>query len=211
MGMFDTVVVKVALPVPEELRAKGFGEGTEDYQTKDLDNSLGLYEISAEGRLMHLDQERAWVADDKAFLGGYFEVQSEEWKDTHYHGNLFLYTSFCEDPAHHWDYGKGAEQMSWDDILKIDTHDWWVEFVAIFSHGHLQEIKLHKAEKTPIRMRLGGNKQWAENMEKEERKFPACLSRHLRRIPGWRGFVRSLSKIEQKTHDKVSRFLLKIS
>lgn len=211
MGMFDTVNVKVDLPVPDGLNREGFNWKDSDFQTKDLDNSLALYEITTSGRLMRLDQDNVWVPDDDAFLGGHFDVKSEEWRDAHYHGNLLFYTSYCEKPEYRWEYEKGADQMSWSDILELDGYDWWVEFEAVFDSGQLREIKLSKAEKTPIRIRLGSSKEWAVKRETEAHKFPLKLVQQLKKIPGWKTVTRGSSRIEQKIHEKVSRFLLKIS
>lgn len=211
MGMFDTLRVKVPLPIPDDLKREGFDWNSEDYQTKDLENCLGLYEISPEGRLMYLDQQRAWVPDDEDFLGGHFKVETENWKDTHFHGNLTFYTSYCEKPEFRWDYGKGSSQMSWNDILELEGFDWWIEFEAVFDSGKLREIKVKKTEKTPIRVRLGSSKEWDERRERESRQFPACLALKLKRIPGWNKFVRGSCRLEQKIHEKVSRFLMKLS
>lgn len=211
MGMFDTVVVKVAIPVPEELKDKGIDFSKEDYQTKDLDNSLGLYEISLEGRLMHLDQNRVWVPTDDDFLGGAFEVESEDWKDTQYHGNLLFYSSYCDSPEYNWEYGKDSDQMTWNEILEIEGYDWWVEYLAVFDKGQLRDISLHSSEKTPIRVRLGNNKEWAEKRERENLLLGARASRILKKIPGWRGFIRGCSRLESKVHEKLSRLLMKLS
>jgi len=211
MGMFDTVKVKVALPVPAEFTRTDFNWNEQDYQTKDLDNCLGLYEISPEGRLLYLDQNRVWAPDDDSLIGGYYKVESENWKDTNFHGNIVFYTSYCDKPGYRWDFGKGGEQMSWTEILEVEGYDWWVEFLAVFDSGQLREIKLHKTEKTPIRVRLGNNKEWDDKRKQEGSRLTRRLGAKLKKIPGWKTAMRTGYRVEQKVHEKVSRFLMNLS
>jgi len=71
MGMFDTIYCR--RPLPDGLKA-------EDFQTKNLHNTLSVYEIGADGRLREL------VIDNNANLS------SEDTRDTGFHGVLRFYT-----------------------------------------------------------------------------------------------------------------------
>jgi hypothetical protein len=211
MGMFDNIRVKKQLPLDEDLGKLDTDWGKELFQTKDLDNALDLYEISEEGRLRHLRQSREWKADPTAPLGGFYEVVSEVWEEVPFHGVVRFYTSHCDSPELDYDFINHHEQMSWEDIMETEGYDWWIEFEAVFNHGHVGEIKLSKTEKSLIRKRLAGNKEWAQRHQLEEsRLFNRCV-RKLRKIPGYRGLTRNLSRLEQKFHEKISSCLRKIS
>ncbi len=71
MGMFDTIYCRQ--PLPDGLTA-------EDFQTKNLHNTLSVYEIGADGRLREL------AVDSNG------NVVSEDNRDTGYHGVLRFHT-----------------------------------------------------------------------------------------------------------------------
>ena len=57
MGMFDEIVCKYHLPLPED--TKGFRPY--GFQTKDLDNALDCYEIREDGTLWLRECEREYT------------------------------------------------------------------------------------------------------------------------------------------------------
>ena len=152
--MFDQLTVKKKLPLTKELKALDIVWDEEVFQTKDLDNCMDNYEITKSGKLKHLWQQREWKDDDSAFLKGYFDVAKEEWRDVDFHGTINFYTSHCTNDTKHWDYFDDEEQLTFDDIELIPGDDWWLEFEAYFTKGKLDEIKLIKAEKTPVKERI---------------------------------------------------------
>ena len=94
MGMFDHITCNYPLPEPEsELR--------DDFQTKDLYNSLDTYTITESGRLIRYcfeweevpEDERPYPKDHKlSFIGSVREKQgSGKDVDTNYHGWLNFY------------------------------------------------------------------------------------------------------------------------
>ena len=68
MGLYDTIKCKYSLPMPDD--PKGYS-GSEYFQTKDLDCSLGYYEIREDGVLWAEHRETEYVAGNanaKSFL-----------------------------------------------------------------------------------------------------------------------------------------------
>mgnify|MGYP006921420894 CR=1 FL=1 len=80
MGMFDWVECEYPLP-------DGGPKSDDGYQTKDFDNYLWHYQITAEGRLFRRDQ---WSMKEQEELGS---EPPEKWTDQNYHGVFWFYTS----------------------------------------------------------------------------------------------------------------------
>lgn len=211
MGMFDNLKVLKPLPLGEGLSSLIVDWKEEVFQTKDLDNCLDLYEISEEGKLRYLRQEREWEKDESSFLGGHLAVKSERWEDIPFHGVLRFYTTHCDNLDYHNESFFATEKMSWDEIVKVEGYDWWIEFVAVFDNGQLREIKLEKAEKTPIRVRLANAKEWHLKLKAKEEKVFNKVIKKLRGYPFYREFTRGLSRFEQKAHEVVSKGIRQIS
>lgn len=210
MGMFDTIFVKKALPLTKELKALNVKWEEEDFQTKDLENLLDTYEITKSGKLKHLWQKREWKDDDSAFLKGYYDVVEEEWRDVDYHGTITFYTSHCTNNKRHWEMFGDEDQLSFDDIELIDGDDWWVEFEAIFTKGKLEDIRLIKASKTPVRERIYNNKVWAMKRAEENKKLGRRIVNFLRKFKAYRGLVRYILRFENWLHSKVTKLLYKL-
>ena len=208
--MFDTIYVKKKLPLTKELKALNVEWDELDFQTKDLENLLDSYEITKAGKLKHFWQKRKWKDDDDAFLKGYFEVVEEEWRDVKHHGTITFYTSICDSKEHHWDLHKDEEQLSYDDIELIEGNDWWVEFEATFTKGKLDEIRLIKANKTPVKERVLNTKNWAMKRAEEEKKISRRVVKFLRKSSLYRGLIHNTIKFENFLHSKVNRILYKL-
>jgi hypothetical protein len=133
MGMFDNIICKAPLPLPEdigELKDLKIIWDEEIFQTKDLDNALGSYTIHKDGTLTFEEYDREWVKypekeQKKHFMDGYFKVKRQWTTKKAYHGEIFFYTNYlCE------------------------TKDYWIEFKATFTDAKLSNIELHKFEET---------------------------------------------------------------
>jgi len=58
MGMYDTLICKYPLPMPED--PKGYA-GSKDFQSKDLDCALSYYEIREDGSIWEEERETEYV------------------------------------------------------------------------------------------------------------------------------------------------------
>lgn len=128
MGMFDTVKVAPGL-LPIECPCK-------DFQTKDMENMLDLYEIRADGTLWRepLFIDPRWSEDNGM---SYEEILADieanplpkvdRWEQlTDYHGRFLFYD---------WVDTKWGERGN---ILESDEYI----FEATFTHGKLEDIRL---------------------------------------------------------------------
>ena len=210
MGMFDNLFVKKKLPLTKELKALNVNWEEVDFQTKDLDNALDTYEITKSGKLRHLWQERAWKDDDDTFLKGYFEVVKEEWRDVDFHGTINFYTSHCTNDTKHWDYFDDEDQLSFDDIELIPGDDWWFEFEAIYTKGKLDDIKLIRADKTPVRERIYNNKVWAQKRAQENKKLGRRIINFLRKFRWYRASIRYILRFTNWLHSKLTKALYRL-
>lgn len=113
--------------MPED--PKGYS-GSKDFQTKDLDCSLSIYEIDSNGQLLINKTEGHFVEGDKNsnhILGkiGHYEV-TKRW-------NEFV----CET----------SEICMYDYIHSDKTeYDYFIEYKVIFIYGLIDEVKLVKFE-----------------------------------------------------------------
>lgn len=208
--MFDTIFVKKKLPLTKELKALNVKWEEEGFQTKDLDNLLDTYEITKSGKLRHLWQRREWKDDDSAFLKGYYDVVEEEWRELNHHGTITFYTSHCTNIAKHWDVLGDEDQLSFDDIELIVGDDWWIEFEATFTKGRLEDIRLIKAEKTPVKERIYNNKVWAVKRAEENKKLGRRIVNFLRQSKVYRELVRYILRFENWLHSKITKTLYKL-
>lgn len=210
MGMFDTIFVKKKLPLTKELKALNVNWEEVDFQTKDLENLLDTYEITKAGKLRHLWQRREWKDDDDAFLKGYFEVVEEEWREVPFHGTINFYATHCTNDTKHWDYFDDADQLTFDDIELIHGDDWWIEFEAIFTKGKLQEIRLIKADKTPVKERIFNNKVWAMKRAEEAKKLSRRIVSLLRKFSWYRVSIRYTIRFVNWLHSKLTSALYRM-
>jgi hypothetical protein len=133
MGMFDSIICKAPLPLPEdigELKDLKIIWDEEVFQTKDLENLLDSYTIHKDGTLTFEEHDKEWVEYSseerkKHFTGGYLKVKRQWTTKKTYHGEILFYTDyFCK------------------------TKDYWIEFKATFTDSKLSNIELHKFEET---------------------------------------------------------------
>lgn len=86
MGLFDNLHCDYPLPDPEFQN--------EDFQTKDLEQTLSRYRITRDGRLWYLRREVDPLAPH-VFL----PTATDESEDMNYHGDLCFYTGMGEEEA----------------------------------------------------------------------------------------------------------------
>lgn len=147
MGMYDSVEVLYKLPMPENPLGYVASEG---FQTKDLDNTLSLYQINEKGEL-HLQKAKTkWVEGNpksKSVMGklGHVEVIESWWERCWHHGEVCIYD---------FKYGKG-------------DYDYWIEYKITYSKGELTDVELLKFEATP-------NEERKKSDEEFHKRLQAC-------------------------------------
>lgn len=185
--MFDSIIVKQNLPIPEEIKDLKDWKNYQ-FQTKDLDNCLLDYWISEDGELFEHIVEREYVPytkEEKKKLKKWIlwkdviEKGSRDEKINH-HGTLTFYTY---------------------DEIDEDTN-FWVEFKAYFVYGKLDKIefvefKLDKDRKI-------NNKKWEEE-HKKRAKHPWNVFKHYASYLGWRWFWRKVSNLLYRLSNAISR------
>ena len=153
MGMFDDIVCKYPLPLPED--TKGFQP--RGFQTKDLENALDLYEIREDGTLWLYECDREYTGGDPngvTFSEKFGEVKeiNKRWTHVKLNKTINMYT---------YQHGEGE-------------YDYWVEFAVEFVDGIINKITLLKFE-------ANGNKERKENLRlhieeiKKRNKFEATV------------------------------------
>ena len=208
--MFDSLTVKKKLPLTKELKALNVKWDEEVFQTKDLDNYMDNYEITKSGKLKHLWQKREWKEDDSSFLKGYLGVVEEEWREVDFHGTINFYTGYCTNITKHQDLFDDEDQLTFEDIELIPGDDWWFEFEAYFTKGKLDEIKLIKAEKTPVKERIHNSKVWAEKRAKENKKLSRRVINFMRKFSWYRVSVRYTLRFINWLHSKLTYALYRM-
>ena len=210
MGMFDNLTVKKKLPLTKELKALDVKWDEEVFQTKDLDNYLDNYEITKSGKLKHLWQEREWKDDDSSFLRGYLDVVKEEWREVDFHGTINFYTGYCTNNTKQQDLWGDEDQLTFEYIELIPGDDWWLEFEASFTKGRLDEIRLIKAEKTPVKERIYNSKVWAMKRAEENKKLSRRVVNFLRKFSWYRVSVRYTLRFVNWLHSKLTHALYRL-
>jgi len=210
MGMFDQLTVKKKLPLTKELKALDIVWDEEVFQTKDLDNCMDNYEITKSGKLKHLWQQREWKDDDSAFLKGYFDVAKEEWRDVDFHGTINFYTGYCTNVTKHQDLFDDEDQLTFENIELIPGDDWWFEFEASFTKGKLDDIKLIKADKTPVKERIYNSKVWAMKRAEENKRLSRRVVKFMRKFSWYRVSIRYTLRFINWLHSKLTYALYRM-
>lgn len=132
MGLFDTLNCKYPLPLPSDLKeVKDINFNELKYQTKDLDNILGYYEIREDGTLWNKKIEQEYIAGNpngKTFRERFGTIKTikEWWEPCKFSGDISFY--------HSLQYNEYAN-TDWE-------NDYWIEFKSIFIDGTLSKIDL---------------------------------------------------------------------
>jgi hypothetical protein len=166
MGLFDSLQVQKELPIPPELQPLPINWAEEEFQTKDLDNSLAEYLIKKNGDLVEIVTERQYIPHknpkDAKFPKMWAQVIEKEpyERPLNHHGTLLFYTSVGLTP----------------------TQDAWVEFEAYYSYGKLDKIELKAFEK--VQAQKLSLKKWEEEYKKEQTR-PWARFKHYANYIGW--------------------------
>ena len=123
MGMFDTMICKYPLPMPDDL--KGY-IGSDNFQTKDLDLALSLYTIDENGQLFIERHEGEWIEgnkDSKSIFEkmGHFKT-TKRWLEQL---NITTTVAF-------YDYQQSDNT----------DYDYMIEYEAVFIGGKISSVKL---------------------------------------------------------------------
>ena len=153
MGMFDDIVCKYPLPLPED--TKGFRPY--GFQTKDLDNVLDCYEIREDGTLWLRECEREYTdgnPNGKTWSEKIGSVKETKvwWTRVKLTKKINMYT-----------YHQGENE-----------YDYWVEFVVEFVDGIINKIELKKFDVTNNTERKENFRQHIEKL-KERKEFESKL------------------------------------
>lgn len=153
MGMYDDIVCKYHLPLPED--TKGFHPC--GFQTKDLDNALDCYEIREDGTLWLRECEREYTEGNpngKTFSEKYGIVKETKvwWTHVKLTKSIDMYT---------YQHGEGA-------------YDYWVVFSIQFVDGVINKINLVKFDAKDNAKRKEDDKQHIEEL-KQRMKFESTL------------------------------------
>lgn len=208
--MYDSVIVKKKLPLTKELKDLDIKWDEIDFQTKDFDNLLSTYEITKAGKLKRLFQKGEWKDDDSYFLKGYIDVKEEKWEKVNYHGTFTFYTSHCTNDEACSSLFDFDDKLTVEEIEAIPGDDWWFEFEAMYTKGNLDSIKLIKAEKVPVKVRILNNKNWSIKRAEEYKKWDRKVVRFLRKFSPYKKLVRSSLNFVENTHSKLCELLYKL-
>ena len=131
MGMLDTVICEYELPLPKEIEELESSPAWNkiQFQTKSITNQDGGHELF--GGFM----DSYTIEDDgqiyKDVLERAHEVDEDGYSFVHEKDNGIEKVYFTGD-------------LVFSTTLQEDSHDYWVEFSALFWKGELKEIKLNE-------------------------------------------------------------------
>jgi hypothetical protein len=132
MGMFDYIICKAALPIPEELANLGIDRAKDRFQTKSLDSTMTTYRITEDGMLLEevveeeyvlyteeeleLERPKPWSVVKDVIIKNRYD------KPLDYHGVIVFYTN----------------------VEYTEEEDMWLEFSAYLIYGKLDKIELSR-------------------------------------------------------------------
>lgn len=176
--MFDEIVVKKTLPLPEEIKNIKIDWKTHRFQTKDLVNCMLDYEITEDGKLVEHVVEREYVPYTKEELKQRKKPSWDLWKqvieknkydeEVNYHGTLTFYT---------------YEEYD-------ENTDFWVDFKAYFVYGKLDKIELSDFKKQTSHKIT--NKK-IEEERKRKQSTPWNVFKKYASYVGWSFFWKKMS------------------
>ena len=149
--MYDTIICEYPLPMPDD--PKGY-TGSDDFQTKDFDQSLTTYTIDKNGQLFIHRFEGEWEPGNKdsdSFIGklGYFKT-TKTWQE-----QLNTTTTI----------------VFYDYIHSENTdYDYLIEYEAVFVVGKITSVKLTEFTATHNAERKKKDEEYDIRLQ-EHRKF----------------------------------------
>lgn len=153
MGMYDDIVCKYPLPLPEDTK----GYTLHGFQTKDLECALDLYEIREDGSL--------WLKHSESeFVKGNPDAKS-----------LFDRIGHMKEIRSWWEHVKLTKTIQMYDYHHTDgPYDYSVEFEVVFVGGVIDKIKLIKFDTLDNIDRKELHKHHIEG-QKLRRKFESSI------------------------------------
>jgi hypothetical protein len=179
MGMFDEIIVKKELPIPDEIKSL-YNWNTYKFQTKCLENCLLDYIINEDGELIliekkyeyisYTEEERKKLKTKPWNLFKETKLISEEHKKIDFHGKIIFYTY---------------------DQLFDDKEDFILDLDAYFVYGKLDKIELVEFKKTPSRSL--SLKKWEEELKIKQSKISYKIKSFIGRH-GWNFICRKTNQ-----------------
>lgn len=182
MGMYDSVEVLYKLPLPEN--PMGY-TGSDNFQTKDLENCLSIYQINENGELFKEERETEWVEGDpnsKTIFGkmGHAKTIKAWWEKVNYHGVLSIY-----------DY----RQTSGD-------YDYWIEYKLTYSSGRIDSVEISQFECHSNKKRKEQDEEFKIRMQKRNVFINSKMYRY---------FFKHTNRLVYFTFDKINKLTSRIS
>lgn len=148
MGMYDDIVCKYPLPLPED--TKGFVPLR--FQTKDLDNALDCYEIREDGTLWLRECEREYTEGNP---------DGKTWSEKF---------GIVKETKVWWTHVKTTRTIRMYDYNNYNDgpYDYWVEFEIVFIDGVIDKINLVKFEATDNSKRKENDRKFMEELKKNK-------------------------------------------
>ena len=148
MGMYDDIVCKYPLPLPED--TKGFRP--RGFQTKDLDNALDCYEIREDGTLWLRECEREYTEGNP---------DGKTWSEKF---------GIIKEAKVWWTHVKTTRTIRMYDYNNYNDgpYDYWVEFEIVFIDGVIDKIKLIKFDAMDNTERKENDRRFIEELKKNK-------------------------------------------
>jgi len=175
MGMFDTLLCKYPLPLNELLQELKIEWSATGFQTKDLDCSMAMYEITEDGKLYEEVVEREYVCYTEEELAA---ITPKPWNP---YKEVLVKNRYMKPISHH-----GVINF-YDSLNYTATQNVWVEFSAYFIYGKLDKIALYNVELNDSYE--VSNRIFQEKLEAKEKLLWERIKRALTHV-GWRWFWR---------------------
>jgi hypothetical protein len=179
MGMFDTIIVKKDLPLPEEIKHLNIDWKSYPFQTKDLENCMLEYIITEDSKLVehvvereyieYTDEEKKHKDHRRWNLWKDVIVKGERYENVDHHGTIAFY--------------------AYEDFN--ETQDFWIDFRAYFVYGKLDKIELLEFKKQKSHKIT--NKEIDEK-QKQKQKLPWNVFKRYAAYVGWRWFWNKASR-----------------
>lgn len=186
--MFDNISVSDSLPFNDDMKELGIDKNNLVFQTKSLDCLMDSYIIQNNKLYIQKYKSEKWIKGNETSKNifdriGHLEREEPYYEEVNYHGEICFY----------------------EFLLNVkDKWDCWVEYKAIFTQGNVTNISLFKFTKEDNSVRLQREKEWQEEIQKENEKWINKYFLHL-------SIVRRVRRYLGKALNKLGNFLTHVS
>jgi len=147
MGMFDDIVCRYNLPLPED--PKGY-TGSVNFQTKDLECALKHYEIKEDGSVHIQQSEGEYVPPDKDAKGllsriGYYKVNKTWLEPLNITDTITIHNYITSNET---------------------DYDYWIAYEIVFIDGQIKSAKLTEFEATANESRKKSDEEHSLSWDK---------------------------------------------